>query len=74
MTQKQFNQEIEEILERRGIKRLPPDHPIYSEGPSITLSSRTRGQSQPKATTSTPIVSPNVSPSTTDNENTSSNS
>ena len=64
----------EAILERLGIKLVPPDHPIYSEGPSITLSSRTRGQSPAKATTSTPIVLPNVSGSTTDSENTSGNS
>ena len=31
-----------------GWKRLPPDHPIYSEGPSITFLRRTPGQLQQK--------------------------
>ena len=25
------------IAEQRGFKRLPPDHPIFSEGPTITF-------------------------------------
>lgn len=28
-------------LEAIGIKRLPADHPIYSEGPSISFVNRT---------------------------------
>ena len=32
-----------------GWKRLPPDHPIYSEGPSITFLRRTPGQLPQKA-------------------------
>ncbi len=31
-----------------GFKTLPPDHPIYSEGPSITFLRRTPKQSQQK--------------------------
>jgi hypothetical protein len=65
-------QAVMDQLEQRGYKTLPKDHPIYSEGSSITLSSRTRGQSPAKDTTSTPVASPNVLDST-ENENTSSN-
>ena len=32
-----------------GFKVLPPDHPIYSEGPSITFLRRTPKQSPQKA-------------------------
>jgi hypothetical protein len=40
MTRKATYQEISAQLERLGWKALPPDHPIFSEGPSITFLSR----------------------------------
>jgi len=34
---------FEELLAKKGIKMAPHDHPIYSEGLSITLLSDTHG-------------------------------
>ena len=41
MSRKQF----EEFAKARGFRVAPPDHPVYSEGPSIALLSRTPKQS-----------------------------
>ena len=41
-----------------GFKKAAPDHPAYSEGPSITLSSRTQKPSGQKAIVSLPTSSP----------------
>ena len=40
---------LEEIDKRKGITELPSDHPVYSEPPSITFSSRTPKPSDRKA-------------------------
>ncbi len=37
-----------EAAERHGIKTAPPDHPIYSEGPTIVLASQLRGLLKPE--------------------------
>jgi hypothetical protein len=50
--------EIDRVLTKHGIKWAGPDHPVYSEGPSITFSSRTPKQSQQKAIVSLPTSSP----------------
>lgn len=50
--------EIDRLNAKHGIKRAGPDHPVYSEGPSITFSSRTPKQSQQKAIVSLPTSSP----------------
>ena len=41
-------EEIEAISLRHGFRLLPPDHPVYSEGPSIIFSSRTQKPSEQK--------------------------
>jgi len=61
MKQAIMTPELMARLEARGFKRLPPDHPIYSEGPSITFSSRTPKPSDQKAIVSLPIDSPTSS-------------
>jgi hypothetical protein len=33
-------EQIRQAVERAGSKMLPDNHPVYSEGPSITFSSR----------------------------------
>lgn len=43
MTRKATCQEMMEHLGRLGCPDLPKDHPVFSEGPSITFSSNTRG-------------------------------
>ena len=40
--------EIDRVNAKYGIKRAEPNDPIYSEGPSITFSSRTPKRSEPK--------------------------
>ena len=55
---------LERWRETSKFKTLPPDHPIYSEGPSITFLRRTPGQLQQKA-----IVFPQTdSPSDSDSQ------
>ena len=49
--------EIDRVNAKFGIKRAPPDHPAYSEGPSITFSSRTQKQSGQKDIVSLPTSS-----------------
>ncbi len=51
-----------------GFKKLPPDHPIYSEGPSITFLRRTPGQSQQKDIVFPQTDSPSDSDSPTQKE------
>ena len=46
--------DLKALAKEWGIPMLPPDHPIYSEGPQITLSSHTRAQSPGKAIVSLP--------------------
>lgn len=54
MTQKRISKaEWEALFAELGMKPAPPDHPIYSEGPSIQFLSRTQKPSEQKA-----IVSP----------------
>jgi hypothetical protein len=49
MTQKRIPWEVvEALVAKHGLKMAPPDHPVYSEGPSITFSSRTQKQSGPR--------------------------
>jgi hypothetical protein len=50
-------QEMVAYLESKGCKRLPPDHPIYSEGPLIIFSSRSRRPSTKQGTASAPTTS-----------------
>jgi hypothetical protein len=40
--------EINRVNAKMGWTPAPPDHPVYSEGPSITFSSRTPKRSEPK--------------------------
>ena len=42
--------QIEAAFAKHGLKMAQPDDPIYSEGPSITFSSHTQKQSQPRVT------------------------
>lgn len=51
-------QKFEEISAKYGIKMAPSDHPIYSEGWSITFLSSTQKQSPPKAVASLPTEPP----------------
>ena len=53
-----------------GFKVLPPDHPIYSEGPSITFLRRTPGQLPQKAIVFPQTDSPNDLDSPTQKEST----
>lgn len=39
---------VERVAEKHGIKRLAPDHPIYSEGPTIVLALQLRGLLKPE--------------------------
>jgi hypothetical protein len=50
-------QELAARAEQLGWKDLPPDHPIFSEGPSITFSSRMPKQWAAKDTPSQPTGS-----------------
>jgi hypothetical protein len=34
---------IDEVCRQLGIQKMPPDHPVYAEGPTITLSSHSLG-------------------------------
>ena len=62
MTQKKLDRWQDKVL--KDWPRLPPDHPIYSEGPSITFLHRTPKQSPQKA-----IVFPQTdSPSDSDSQ------
>jgi hypothetical protein len=61
MKRKATCQEITAEFERLGWKPLPPDHPIFSEGPSITFLSDSPRQSPAKATTSPLGASPSGS-------------
>ena len=47
MTQKKLDRWQDKVL--KDWPRPPPDHPIYSEGPSITFLHRTPKQSPQKA-------------------------
>lgn len=38
----------DEEARKRGIKIAPPDHPIYSEGPTIVLVSQMQGLPKPE--------------------------
>ena len=38
------------ILEARGMKKCPPDHPIYSEPPTIRFINRPRATTPAKVT------------------------
>lgn len=49
---------VEKLVKNRpGWKMAGPEHPVYSEGPSITSSSRTPDLSDQKAIVSLPIDS-----------------
>lgn len=52
MTPKITGQRFSEIMESKGGKPLPPDHPIYSEPPSIIFSSCMPKRSETKGTAS----------------------
>ena len=39
---------IQEILEARGLRKLPPDHPIYSGSPTIRFINRPRAATPAK--------------------------
>ena len=39
---------IQEILEARGLRKLPPDHPIYSGSPTIRFINRPRAAKSAK--------------------------
>jgi hypothetical protein len=55
MKRKATCQEIAAELEHLGWPQLPPDHPIYSEGPSITFVSHPPERAPAKATTNSKI-------------------
>ena len=46
--------EWEALFAELGMKSAPPDHPIYSEGPSIIFCAHTPKQSRQKAIVSRP--------------------
>ncbi|WP_163340150.1 hypothetical protein [Desulfopila sp. IMCC35008] len=46
---------LEALDKQSGVTPAPKDHPIFSEGPSITLSSHTRKPSQEKRTPQIPL-------------------
>lgn len=48
MTPKITGQRFRELAEAKGGKPLPPDHPIYSEPPSIIFLNRGSKQSEKK--------------------------
>lgn len=54
-------EEIFRLAEEAGIPSAPPDHPIYSEGPSITFISRKEKRPDRKDTCSTSSESLNDS-------------
>lgn len=60
--------QVAEMAERNGFKMAPLDHPIYSEGLSITFSSRTKKPSQQKVIDSPYSDSPTDLDSATTNE------
>lgn len=62
--------ELEAFFKARGIPMLPPDHPIYFEGPSITLSARMQKPSGQKDIVSHPSSTQSDSDSTTPNGDT----
>ena len=41
---------IQAIFEARGMSKLPPDHPIYSEPPTIRFINRPRATTPAKVT------------------------
>jgi hypothetical protein len=58
MKQKRISRaEWDKFFAENGIEMAPPDHPIYSEGPSITLLSRTSKPSEQKDIVSMPVDS-----------------
>ena len=61
MTQKKLDRWQDKVL--KDWPTLPPDHPIYSEGPSITFLHRTPKQSPQKAIVFPQTDSPNDSDS-----------
>jgi hypothetical protein len=68
MKRKATYQELAAIAHQHGFKPLPPDHPIFSEGPSITFSSRVPKQWAAKDTPSQPTDSPTGSDATNSSE------
>lgn len=60
---------FDEMVRRKGGRIAERDDPIYSEGPSIILSSGMPRQSGQKDIVSLPIDSPSDSASPTKNEN-----
>ena len=61
-------QQLQELAARTGFRVAPPDHPVFSEGPSITLSSHMPKRSGQKAIVSLPHDSQSDSDSPTNNE------
>jgi hypothetical protein len=57
-----------ELAKQYGFSEAPRNHPAYSEGLSITFSSRTDKQSPQKAIVSLPTDSQSASDSQTNNE------
>ena len=53
--------EVDALALKHGIKKLPRDHPIFSQGAFFTVSSRTSAPSPQKDTPSTPTSSPSDS-------------
>lgn len=48
MARKPISRElVEEMAKKHGFRMSPPDHPVYSEGPSIIFLSRQQQQSKP---------------------------
>jgi hypothetical protein len=64
---KGFMEEWQKRMEEEG-RMLPPDHPIYSEPPSITFLSHTQKQSLKKVTNSTPSSTEKSSDSEENND------
>ncbi len=58
-------EEMEAAARQRGFRIAAPDHPVYSEGPSIIFSSRTPSQSGPKVI-DLPYSDSETSPDSTD--------
>ena len=48
---------LEAVLEAKGFKEAPRDHPIYSEGPSIVFLSNTGSGGNDRQSEATPIGS-----------------
>lgn len=52
------NKEMQELAARHGLTMAPPDHPVFSEGPSIVFSFRMRERPAAKESKPPPTDTP----------------